>query len=274
MAADRSKPGKSKKASAIRGFGEVDDAKVQAFGEQLGSMDLGALDDLEDPEELVTEIREPVRMPASEPKPVREDAVTASFEVVEEPEAKPNLEPVGEDAHPPQNRRMPTQPPAALTAAALELDLDEGPPGAESAPKAAPKPPASTPAKASPGVRTPPPKLTPRASPAPVRRGLFSVDRITNLLAGGAVGLLITVIPAKQIARRYEVREVEPMISDLEGAVDHPLGVEAGLVETPESIAARVEAGREKARRRYFAVWLLAGLPLGVGLGLAPRPGE
>jgi hypothetical protein len=107
-----------------------------------------------------------------------------------------------------------------------------------------------------------------------VRRGLFSGDRITNLLASTAVGLVIMIYPAKQLAHSYELRNVEPLLVDLEGAIDHPLGVQAGLVADPQKIAAQIHEGRDNVRQRYMAIWLLVGLPIGLGLGFAPRPGD
>lgn len=175
-------------------------------------------------------------------------------------EPRPNLEPVGDDAHPPQNRRMPTQPGLVLA-----LD-DEGATQREE--------PSPSPSPAGPLGVPPPPTLAPRHSPAPVRRGLFSSDRVTNLLAGAAIGLLIMILPAKRFAASYEEREVEPRIADLRGVLEHPLGVEAGLVEHPDDVAAEIHAGRRKVRRRYMALWLLVGLPVGLGIGMIPRPGD
>jgi hypothetical protein len=94
------------------------------------------------------------------------------------------------------------------------------------------------------------------------------------MLAGVAIGLLVMILPAKRLARAYEVGEVEPLLTDLEGAIEHPLGVEAGVVEAPEKIAARIHAGRDAVRNRYLMIWLLVGLPIGLGLGFAPRPGD
>ncbi|HVI00790.1 MAG TPA: hypothetical protein VM869_18865 [Enhygromyxa sp.] len=168
---------------------------------------------------------------------------------------RPNLEPIPEQAHPAGNRRIPTQPPISL-----EVDAsDDG----------------SAPSSGQLGYVPPPPiKSVPRQSPAPVRRGLFSIDRPTNLLAGAAVGLLLTVFPAKKLAESYETRTVEPMLAELEKSVEQTLAVDAGLVESPESVAARIHDGRKHVRRRFLLVWLLVGLPIGVGLGLAPRPGD
>jgi hypothetical protein len=173
--------------------------------------------------------------------------------VSSEPSARSHLEPIPEQAHPPQNRRIPTQPPAVL---ALELDRVESPPrSTTSAPNVTAKPFA-------------------RPSPAPVRRGLFSSDRVTNLLAGAAVGLLLSLFPAKKLAESFETRQIEPMLAELDKSVAQTLAVEAGLVERPESVAAKIDAGRKQVRRRFMLVWLLGGLPIGVGLGLAPRPGD
>lgn len=156
--------------------------------------------------------------------------------------ASANLEPVPDDAHPPGNRRVPTSP-------HLALDSSAGPGVAAMAAAAARSP-----------------------SPAPSgRRVLFVSDPLTNLLIGAALGLAVMMIPARQIAERYEKQHVAPLITDLEGALDHPLGVEAGLVEKPRSIAGRIEEGRKKTRKRFFAVWILIGAPLGLGASQIPR---
>jgi len=151
---------------------------------------------------------------------------------------QPNLEPIAIEAHPPQNRRMPTQPPARLA-----LDL----------PRA---------------------KLSTRHSPAPIRRGLFASDRITNVLAGLAVGLLLAIYPAQWLAREHEASEVEPRVAALEVSIEHPLAVDAGLAHPPEQIAAAIEDGRAQTRLRFVLVWLVAGATIGLGLGFAPRPGD
>lgn len=169
---------------------------------------------------------------------------------------RPNLEPIPEQAHPAKNRRIPTQPPAAIA-----LDLESASDESASSEQVGHVPPS-------------PIKHVARQSPAPVRRGLFSIDRPTNLLAGAAVGLLLSVFPAKKIAEGFETRELEPKLVELEKSVEQTLAVEAGLVESPESVAQRIDDGRKQVRRRFLLVWLLAGLPIGVGLGLAPRPGD
>lgn len=187
---------------------------------------------------------------------------------------RPNLEPVSEDAHPPQNRRV-----ATGQHALLALALDENENGA-----AAGTPDGSTETPNAPGAQgtrpSPPSTAAPVAtsfarspSPAPTGPpGLLSSDRLTNILGGVAIGLMLTIIPAKKLAASYEIKQVQPLLAELEGSIAHPLGVEAGLMEAPESIAAKIRTGREDVRRRYLGIWLLAGLPIGLGLGFAPRP--
>lgn len=246
----------------LEGFGKKNEGAVAAYGEQLGSLDLDNLD-----------AGDPVDSQPAQPSPELDDQVDGDMPELEdlpeleppparsesESNARPNLEPVGDDAHPPQNRRMPTQPPSSL---ALVLDDDRPPNQSE---PARPRPQAG---------RVPPPTLGPRHSPAPVRRGLFSSDRITNFLACTAVGLLLTIFPAKKFARSYEVSTVEPLLSELDSSIAQPIAVLTDQVEKPEAIMAKIEDGRKKARRRYLMVWLLVGVPLGVGLGFLPRPGD
>jgi hypothetical protein len=239
VASERGSGSKPPLPPAIENFGASNEAAVAEYGKKLGALDLEQLEDEPEPAE--------VRPPASRP------------------EQRPNLEPVGDDAHPPQNRRIPTQP-------GLMLAFDDEPPKRRREPS-----PAEEPEREAADQRKPvppPPAIGPRHSPAPVRRGLFSSDRITNLLAGAAIGLLIMILPAKRFAASYEEREVEPRLADLRGVIEHPLGVEAGLVEHPDKIAAEIHAGRRKVRRRFMALWLLVGLPIGLGIGLLPRPGD
>ncbi len=208
-------------------------------------------DALEELDEAPTPVA-PMSLPRSPEPPSPEPSETR----------RPNLEPITDEAHPPQNRRIPTQPPTALV-----LDVDHGQVldvDHDHEPASEPSKPASLAS----------PKPYARQSPAPVRRGLFSSDRPTNLLAGVAVGLLLALFPAKKLAESYETREVEPRLADLETSVGQTLAVEAGLVESPESVVAAINDGRKRARRRFMLVWLLAGVPIGLGLGLAPRPGE
>lgn len=293
----------------LTGFGEGNTerrkAATEAFGEGLASLDLDALDSALDeaPEETPKadkpdrpkEMLADTRFRRSQPKDARARAAEAqakaeaekaartqaakaaapespALELALDDEHRAHLEPVPDSAHPPQNRRMPTQPglQVAVPAALEEQDTasySTRAPVIEDEAKTA-----SYPSVANDQIPLPPPpKVGPSPSPTPVRRGLFSYDRPTNILAGAAIGLLLTVFPAKKMAQKYEQEEVVPLITDLEGAIDHPLGVQAGLVEKPSSIAARIEEGRDKARRRFFMVWLLAGVPIGLGIGFIPR---
>jgi hypothetical protein len=247
--------------SAIGSFGDADPNALSQFGKQFGDQfdDLQlALDgDEDDPVEVA-------RRSAAKPEPTKptqakaKPAKPAKPEPEQEPD-RPNLEPIGDEAH--KHRRIPTQPPAALQ---LQLDDDTRP---------TKQPPSQQQAQTQQGAGAlpPPPKLAPRQSPAPAQRGLFSTDRITNLLAGAALGLLVMIYPARQIARGFQTREVEPQIAELQGAIDHPLGVQAGLVEKPEAIAARIHDGRRQTRTRYLAIWMLVGLPIGLGVGFIRR---
>jgi hypothetical protein len=209
-------------------------AAAAQYGQQLASLDPDAIE-LDEAPPVQTPPVAPVTLPSYP---------AASTEPVSQ--VRPRARPMVEQARP--------------SALALELDGgSEAPPVAE---------------QSGPARLPPPPKPVARYSPAPVRRGLFSIDRPTNLLAGAAVGLLLSMFPAKKLAESYETREVEPLLADLETSVEQTLAVEAGLVERPEAVAARIHDGREKARRRFLMVWLFAGLPIGIGIGLAPRPGD
>ncbi len=251
----------------LQGFGKPDgkrDAAVSAYGKQFEVSDLELDEAAEDPIEMARRSAGKDATPSEKP--------TAGVGLSD---VRPTLEPISDDTH--RHRRLPTQPPSAL---ALELDIDRPPEQAASEP-ASSEPAAARPMTSAPIVPVAPvaparPSSTvgSRQSPTPVRRGLFSGDRVTNFLASAAVGLVIMIFPAKQFAQNYEISKVEPMLADLEGAIDHPLGVQAGLVADPQKIAAQIHEGRDDVRRRYMAIWLFVGLPLGVGLGFAPRPGD
>lgn len=254
----------------LEGFGKPDgkrEAALSEFGKQLGSADLELDDDEQDPSEMArraagkgTTASAKPATPPSKPTASAKPAAAPVVAAASTSDVRPTLEPISDDTH--KHRRLPTQPPSAL-----ELDID----------RPADRPaPATTAPVAGTAVVAPrlPTAHASRQSPAPVRRGLFSSDRVTNLLASVALGLLVMVFPAKQFALRYELREVEPLLADLDGAVDHPLGVQAGLVADPQKIAAQIHEGRDHVRRRYMAMWLLVGLPIGLGLGFAPRPGD
>lgn len=265
----------------LAGFGKPDgkrDAAMSEYGKQVGDAEFVLDDDAEDPSEVArraagkgaTASATPAAKVSAKPAGAPVIATASTSDV------RPTLEPISDDTH--KHRRLPTQPPSALV---LELDVDRA-----SSERASSERPSSDRAAsdraAAPPTTSPPASVAPRMStahasrqsPAPVRRGLFSGDRVTNLLASAAVGLVIMVFPAKQAARSYELREVEPLLADLDGAIDHPLGVQAGLVADPQKIAAKIHAGREHVRRRYMGIWLLVGLPIGIGLGFAPRPGD
>lgn len=241
----------------LEGFGKRNTAAVSEFGKQFEGLDL-AVDGDDDPIEIARRSAGKSDRPKPEPKP--ESAKPAH----DKPD-RPNLEPIGDDTH--KHRRIPTQPPSALQ---LQLDDDPTPVKPTRLPPTEPSRPSQPPGDASEPL-PPPPKLAPRHSPAPARRGLVSSDRITNLLACAALGLIVMIYPARQIARGYETREVEPLLAELQGSIDHPLGVQAGLIEKPEAIAARIEDGRRNTRNRYLAIWMLVGLPIGLGAGFIRR---
>jgi hypothetical protein len=234
-------------APILDGFGKPDgkrDAALSEYGRQMEHVDLEILDEAEeDPTEMA-------RRAAG-----KTEAAMASAALAAKLSAKSDGA---------SDRTQPS------SNAPLALDMDDHMPVATARPAAEVAKPSSTSTSSSLSI----PTLGSRQSPTPVRRGLFSADRITNLLACAAVGLVIMIFPAKQLARSYEVTKVEPLLEDLQGAIDHPLGVQAGLVAAPEKIAAQIHEGREKVRQRYMAIWLLVGLPIGLGLGLAPRPGD
>jgi hypothetical protein len=247
----------------LEGFGKPDgkrDAAVSEYGKQFGDAQFELLDDAEDPSETARRAAGKGATASAKPAPASARASTS--------DVRPTLEPISDDTH--RHRRIPTQPPSALV---LELDIDR-PPDRPSPERSAASPATATSAPPVSVAPRMPPTHASRQSPAPVRRGLFSSDRITNLLASAAVGLVIMVFPAKQIARSYEARNVEPLLADLDGAIDHPLGVQAGLVADPQKVAAQIHEGREHVRRRYMAIWLLVGLPIGLAIGFAPRPGD
>ncbi len=251
------------------------EAAAAAYQKQFASIDLDALDEIDDeptkvgpapkPPDEAEPASRPAAKPASRPAPGQDaklelDLGSDRQPPTREPSAtrRPNLEPIGDEVHPPEHRRAPTQPPEVFEAMLEQGALE--PPTREY--------------ERRPELTSPPPKPSPRHSPAPVRRGLLSGDRLTNMLGCAAIGLLLAVFPAKKLAQSYETREVEPRLADLETAVRHTLAVDAGLVESPEAIAADIHAGREQVRKRFFMIWLLAGLPIGLGLSFAPRPGD
>ena len=108
-------------------------------------------------------------------------------------------------------------------------------------------------------------------SPVPLRAGLFSSDRPTNLLIAAAIGLLLSIVPARQLARSHAQELTTQPLLELKDAIDSPLAVDAGLLRKPAAIAAQVEGARGEVRKRYMLVWLLVGLGLGAGLGVVPR---
>lgn len=227
------------------------DAAAAEYQRKLESLELDELDELDDAPTPVA----PMTLPDYRGGETKKREPTRAAPSREPSATRPNLEPIPDDAHPPQNRRIPTQPPMALT---LDVDARAERPSDGSSTKP---------------TTLAPPKPYSRQSPAPVRRGLFSMDRPTNLLAGAAVGLLLTVFPAKKLAEGYETRVVEPQLIDLEDSVEQTLAVDAGLVRSPEAIEAEIHDGRKRVRRRFTLIWLLAGLPIGIALGFAPRPG-
>jgi hypothetical protein len=187
------------------------------------------------------------------------------------------LEPVSETAHPETRRRAPTRP--ELRSEALAATAAQ--PQAAAMELAGPEPAAPEPASTATPLRVPEPKPAPEPklgvganrspSPVRVRMGLFSADRITNLLAGAAVGLLLTIVPAHKFALSHAKTLLTQPLLELNDSIDHPLAVDAGLLRKPQAIAAEIEVSREAVRSRYFSIWLMAGLPLGLGLGLVPR---
>lgn len=197
-----------------------------------------------------------------------DDEPTRPHQIVQQssPTQRAMLEPVSEDAHPADHRRVPTHP-ELLSEALAAIAAGPRPPAVE---LTAPEPMSTVPP-----MRAPEPRLVLGAnrspSPVPLRVGLFSADRITNLLAGAAVGLLLTIIPAHKLALTHAQALLTQPLLELNDAIDSPLAVDADLLRKPQAIAAEIEASREAVRTRYLMIWLLAGLPLGLGLSLIPR---
>lgn len=167
---------------------------------------------------------------------------------VPRPDPSSAAPPVAQQADPPG-----TFAPASDLGPSLQADFDD-----------LPRPTAPPPSVAS--------AMTP-ASPAPLRRGLFSIDTPTNFLVAAAIGLAITVIPAKKIAESHQDATVAPLIAELESSVDQPLAVAAGNAEKPAAIRGRIEDANGDTQQRYWLIWLAGGLALGAGLGFVPRPG-
>lgn len=195
------------------------------------------------------------------------------------------LEPVSDEAHPvrrhPTNPQLLTEALAAVAAGReVELELGDGAdPARKPASAATPstgitaEPSAPSRAPEAPALRAPEPRpIVPRSpSPVPLRSGLFSSDRPTNLLIAAAIGLLLSIVPARQLARSHAQELTTQPLLELKDAIDSPLAVDAGLLRKPAAIAAQVEGARGEVRKRYMLVWLLVGLGLGAGLGVVPR---
>jgi hypothetical protein len=245
----------------VQGFGNDPKrraAATAAYGEELGR----ALADDADVHQLLDD--EPTRphqivRETSAPQP----AASSSQRAV--------LEPVSEDAHPVEHVRAATQPHLRAEARAAVASGPRAEPEATIPSLLAPAPITSE----SPILAHVPepaivgPKRSP--SPVPVRMGLFSSDRATNLLAGAAIGLLLTIIPAQKLARSLAHDRLNQPLLELKDSIDNPLAVDVGLLRQPKAIAAEIEAGRADVRERYLMIWLLAGLPIGLGIGFIPR---
>ncbi len=266
--------------SPVQGFADPKRraASTAAFGEELGR----TLTDDADVFQLLDD--EPTR-----PHAIIRDAIVSEGSSSQ----RAVLEPVSDDAHPIEHRRVPTQPEllSEALAAVARGPVPEPSPDAPTPtiPRLISKPMVAASSNAAvtaaaagsaatsepaPLERVPEPMLLgPNRSPSPVREamGLFSSDRITNLLAGAAIGLLLAIVPAQRFARAYARDQLTQPLLELADAIDHPLAVDADLLRTPQAIAAEIEGSREAVRTRYLMIWLLAGLPIGLGLGFIPR---
>jgi hypothetical protein len=225
-------------------------AATAAYGEELGR----ALADDVDVQGLLDD-DEPTR-----PHPVVPQASASQ---------RASLEPVSDDAHPDERRRVPTHP--ELLSEALAAVAAGRPPAVEAPPNPSPTTPNPTPPVLG---RVPEPTIVGpnrSPSPAPLRMGLVSADRITNTLACVAIGLALAIIPAQKYAQSH-AREVlaQPML-ELNDAIEHPLAVDAGLMRKPQTIAATIESGRKQVRARFLGFWMGSGLMLGLGLGVVRR---
>lgn len=249
-------------------------ASTAAYGQQLGAV----LGDDVDVSALLDD--EPTRPHQIVPPDVDADEAADERAV---------LEPVSEEAHP--VRRHPTNPQllsealaAVASGRAGELELGEGAERAHTPAIPASKPIVAAPepsapslatslATEPPAMRAPEPKpIVPRSpSPVPLRVGLFSSDRPTHWLIAAAVGLLLAIVPARQLARSHAQELTTQPLLELKDAIDSPLAVDAGLLRKPQAIAAQVDAARGEVRNRYVLAWLLVGLGLGAGLGFVPR---
>lgn len=184
------------------------------------------------------------------------------------------LEPVasGEPATP-RNPAPHEDPPASGPGPSddLELDLERAglsaPPRGMSAPgDDRAKPPTPVPPSPADSAAA----TTPAASGSWVSRpakeaapGGFLRGDLTALgLGAAAISLAVGLAVGTARANKVERTVIDPLLTELNAAVDRPLAARAGKIRTSAQIKGDIEAAASDARSRFLVGWLLTAVPL------------
>ncbi len=161
---------------------------------------------------------------------------------------------------------------------ALELDLARAgltsKPHGQSAPARALAPVAATPP--APAERPAQPAGSSHAAspaPAPERTRLLGDDAGLAGLIATAIGLVLGLVVASEVARRAERDEVTPLHVELKEAVNRPLAARAGEIRTASAVRGSLDQVHADVRSSFLLTWLVCALPVAGGLYLFRRPG-
>lgn len=96
-------------------------------------------------------------------------------------------------------------------------------------------------------------------------------DRITSVLAGLALGLLLSMWGGDYFANAAVTERRNTLLAELRESVTNPLSVDAGDLRTPPEIKRELSTVAELGTGTFTRWWLGLGIPIGLLLGLAQR---
>lgn len=101
---------------------------------------------------------------------------------------------------------------------------------------------------------------------APPRR-LLGTDPVSTLSFGLAIGLAVGILVALATTRGVTGERLLPLEEELAQALSRSSDVERGRLRPPAEIEADLDTALAESRRRFFLVWLITAVPVGLVLG-------
>jgi hypothetical protein len=96
-------------------------------------------------------------------------------------------------------------------------------------------------------------------------------DRVTSVLAGLALGLLVSTVGGNHFATEVVNEQRDVLLAELKESAINPLSVDAGDLRTLPEIKADLAGVGEAGSGTFMRWWFGLGIPLGLALALVRR---